>query len=110
MIIESPVDTPSVPWHPRYEQVLREHLPDAAATLRGSDSLFDLGLDSFDMVELLVALEAAFGVIFPDETLTADTFATVGSLWAALAELLPTPPDGLADNSPPRADDRSGGR
>ncbi len=109
MTFESPVDAPVTPWHPRYEQVLRNHLPDAAATLRGSDGLFDLGLDSFDMVELFVALEAAFGVSFPDDALTADTFATVGSLWAALAELLPSTPGRQAGGSMPRLDGPAGG-
>lgn len=56
--------------------------PDAA--------LRDLGLDSMRAVELLFALEDGYDIVFPDELLTDATFATAGSLWAAIESLLLT--------------------
>ena len=49
--------------------------------------LADLGLDSLATVGLLVDVEESFGVEFPDEALTADTFATAASLWSVVAGL-----------------------
>ncbi|MDW5324880.1 phosphopantetheine-binding protein [Plantactinospora sp. KLBMP9567] len=90
-------------WPPAFEEVLRAHLPETTTDvpLSATDTLFELGLDSFGTVELLVALESGFDVSFPDEALTAETFATVGSLWAALSELLPpAAPGGPVDGAP----------
>ncbi|WP_433697151.1 phosphopantetheine-binding protein [Nocardiopsis sp. CA-288880] len=72
----------------RYAAVLRPLLPYLGdePVDRGM-SLTDLGLDSFGIVQALVELEAEFGVEFPDDRLTAETFASVGSLWEALASL-----------------------
>ena len=80
----------SRPWRPEYEEVLRRHLPfkPTDAPLVPTDGLFDLGLDSFGTIELLVALESTFGVCLPDDTLTGETFYTAGSLWRVLSELL----------------------
>ncbi|WIM99845.1 phosphopantetheine-binding protein [Actinoplanes oblitus] len=47
-------------------------------------SLSDLGLDSMQSIELLFAIEDDLGVSLPDEVLTESTFATAGSLWAAV--------------------------
>src|SRR3712207_2788093 len=69
-----------------YTAILKEYLPlSGPAPLEPSDSLVDLGLDSVNTVALLVGLEEAFGAHFPDEALTGDTFATVGSLWTVLS-------------------------
>ncbi|HEY3606568.1 MAG TPA: phosphopantetheine-binding protein [Pseudonocardiaceae bacterium] len=46
--------------------------------------LRDLGLDSMQSIELLFAIEDTFGISLPDEDLTDTTFATAGSLWAAM--------------------------
>src|SRR4051812_33565960 len=85
-------------WPAAFNDVLRTHLPPAtqAVKLSADDTLFGLGLDSFGTVELLVAIEAEFAVSFPDEALTAETFATVGSLWSTLSRLLD---DSAADAS-----------
>ncbi|WP_405059125.1 phosphopantetheine-binding protein [Kribbella sp. NBC_01505] len=77
-------------WVPLFEEVLREQIQQTSdeRPLAASDALFDLGVDSFGTVELLIALEDRFGVRLPDQALTAETFATVGSLWSVLAGLL----------------------
>jgi acyl carrier protein len=55
---------------------------DPAADLR------DLGLDSMGAIDLLLDLEQAFDVVFPDELLTDETFRSVRSLAAALQTLV----------------------
>lgn len=57
--------------------------------------LRDLGLDSMRAIELLFAVEDAFGVLIPDEKLTDATFETPGSLWAAIEELRAPSRNGL---------------
>lgn len=47
-----------------------------------------LGVDSLDIVELIVQLEDSFGFSFPEEMLTPEVFATAGSIWAAVRELI----------------------
>jgi acyl carrier protein len=55
-----------------------------AADLTPDAELRALGLDSMRAVELLFAVEDAYAVVIPDERLTDETFATVGSLWAVV--------------------------
>lgn len=45
-------------------------------------------LDSFATAALLGALEERFGIVFDDGVMTADTFATVGTLTDLVAEHL----------------------
>ena len=49
--------------------------------------LRDLGLDSMRAIELLFAVEDAFGVMIPDDKLTEATFETPRALWGVIAEL-----------------------
>jgi acyl carrier protein len=46
--------------------------------------LRDMGLDSMRAIELLFAVEDAYGVVIPDEQLTDATFETGGSLWSVI--------------------------
>jgi acyl carrier protein len=73
-------------WDATFEAMLRVYLPyGGEGPLGADDVLADLGLDSMSVVSLLVDLEAGYGIEFPDELLTAETFDTVGSLWTALS-------------------------
>jgi acyl carrier protein len=76
-------------WPPRFEAVLREHLNrlPPEADLTGDLSMADAGLNSLGTVNLLVALEDEFGVLFPDELLAASTFETPAALWKVLREI-----------------------
>jgi acyl carrier protein len=75
-----------------FASVLREYLPLAGADpLDPTARLVDLGLDSLNTVEILVRMEEEFNVQFPDEDLTVDTFASVGSLWSVLSALVDVP-------------------
>ncbi|MFF6914297.1 MULTISPECIES: acyl carrier protein [unclassified Streptomyces] len=46
--------------------------------------LHDLGMNSMKAIDLLFAIEDGLGVSLPDEDLNDTTFATAGSLWAAV--------------------------
>lgn len=73
-------------WSADYENALRRHLPQAEGrVLTSEDKLVSLGLDSLEAVQLLIDLEADCAIEFPDEALTAEVFATVGSLWAEVS-------------------------
>ncbi|RST08709.1 acyl carrier protein [Streptomyces sp. WAC07149] len=75
--------------HARYEDLLRTHVPALRDLdqLLGTEELAHFGLDSLRTMSLLVALEDAFGVSFPEELLTKSTFRTPDTLWSALAGL-----------------------
>lgn len=49
--------------------------------------LRDLGLDSMREIELLFAVEDAYGVIIPDDKLVDSTFETGGHLWSVVQAL-----------------------
>ncbi|WP_053736531.1 acyl carrier protein [Nocardia sp. NRRL S-836] len=71
-----------------FPAVLRPFLKYAGArTITPESSLRDLGLDSMRAIELLFAIEDNYRVSLPDELLTDATFATAGSLWAAVDSL-----------------------
>lgn len=74
----------------RFVDLLRPYLKyaDGQPITEGS-SLRDLGLDSMREIEVLFAIEDAYGVAIPDERLTDDTFETTGSLWSVIDELRP---------------------
>lgn len=76
-------------WLSEYEGMLRPYLPLLGASQRLSpdDRLADLGLDSMGTVGLLVEAEDFFGVAFPDELLSATTFATPAALREAIESL-----------------------
>ncbi len=72
-----------------FQEILRAHLPFAdSAGFADTDDLAGLGLDSMSVVQLLGDIEAEYGLDVPDDLLDEETFATVGSLWLAVADLL----------------------
>jgi acyl carrier protein len=76
-------------WDQQFDGILRSHLTllPAGAELSDDARLGSLGLDSLASIQLLVELEEAYAVSFPDERLTADTFSSPGALWAAVSSL-----------------------
>lgn len=74
--------------NPEFEAVLRKHLTYLAATtpLSPDDDLKSLGLDSMKSVDLVFDIEDELGITLPDEAMTAATFKTPASLWAALTD------------------------
>jgi acyl carrier protein len=55
-----------------------------------TSNLYDLGLDSTGALNLLLELEEAFGVSFPEALLTDSTFETPAALRSALMRLIET--------------------
>jgi acyl carrier protein len=73
-----------------FQEILRPYLPFAdSGVLDEASDLGSLGLDSMSIVALLGDVEDRYDLELPDDILNEATFATVGSLWQALALLLP---------------------
>jgi len=62
-------------------------LPVAATSLRDGDDLYQRGLTSHASVNVMLALEDAFDVEFPDDLLRRDTFRSVEAIRGALSSL-----------------------
>lgn len=61
----------------RVKKIVIEHLSvDADKVVEGANFIDDLGADSLDTVELVMAFEEEFGVEIPDDA--AETIQTVG--------------------------------
>lgn len=73
----------------RFIALVTEHLKlaESGIDLAIDADLDELGLDSQAALLLMLDLEEAFGVLFPDSMLTEETFATPRSLWAAVCRL-----------------------
>ena len=59
-----------------------------ATELARDDDLFDAGLTSHASVRLMLALEDAFDVEFPDEMLQREYFSSVAAIAGAIGTLL----------------------
>jgi acyl carrier protein len=74
---------------PKFVEVLVKHLKylKSPADLAYDGPLRKFGLDSRDAVDLMLDIEDAYGIAFPDEYLNDKTFATADSLWQAVMAL-----------------------
>jgi acyl carrier protein len=52
-----------------------------------ADDLFTVGMTSYASVNVMLAIEDAFGVEFPDRMLTRSVFASIEALSTAVGEL-----------------------
>ncbi|MBG9390070.1 acyl carrier protein [Caenimonas aquaedulcis] len=70
-------------------EVLRDHarLKDDAATIDESADLYQSGMTSHASVNVMLALEGAFDVEFPDHMLKRTVFSSIASIRQALSEL-----------------------
>ncbi len=70
-------------------RVLREHgkLPCQVETLDEDADLFEAGLTSHASVNVMLALEEAFDVEFPEPMLRKSTFESIGAIRHALTTL-----------------------
>jgi acyl carrier protein len=75
-------------WPDDFTQVIRARcrLLSASSELPPDASLTSLGVDSLEMVELIVGLEDTFDIEIPQQLLTPEVFATPGTIWAALGD------------------------
>ncbi|OXE37053.1 MAG: acyl carrier protein [Phenylobacterium zucineum] len=58
------------------------------ASLEDSTDLYEAGMTSFASVDLMLGLEEAFNIEFPDALLTRQTFASISSIAEALSKLI----------------------
>jgi acyl carrier protein len=73
----------------KIREVLEKHgrLPVKIATLSDTDDLHEAGLTSFASVELMMALEEAFDVEYPDRMMNRRNFASVAAIEGALEKI-----------------------
>lgn len=62
-------------------------LPVPVDRVGDEDDLYELGMTSFASVQLMLALEEAFDVEFPERMLNRKTFASIASIDRSVAEL-----------------------
>jgi acyl carrier protein len=62
-------------------------LPVDVATISDEDDLYQAGMTSHASVNVMLALEAAFDVEFPDRMLRRSVFESIAAIRAALVEL-----------------------
>ncbi|HUD69468.1 MAG TPA: acyl carrier protein [Acidimicrobiales bacterium] len=81
-------------------QVLKAHgrLPTSTSQLKDDDDLYERGLSSHASVNVMLALEDAFDVEFPDSLLRRGTFRTIAAIREAL-ESLATPAASKVESS-----------
>jgi len=75
--------------HDQIRDILAEHarMPVDPSTLSDGDDLYDSGMTSHASVQVMLALEEAFDVEFPDSMLTRSVFGSIASISAALEQL-----------------------
>ena len=73
----------------RVRQIIREHgrLPADVDTLDDDADLYQAGMTSHASVNLMLALEAAFDIEFPDSMLKRSVFQSVRSISDAIESL-----------------------
>jgi acyl carrier protein len=71
-------------------EILREHarLQADMASLTADANLYDAGMTSHASVGVMLALEDAFNIQFPDRMLRRSVFESISAIRAALEELL----------------------
>jgi acyl carrier protein len=75
----------------RIRDILNEHgrLKSDAAQLETTADLYQAGMTSHASVNVMLALEGAFDVEFPDHMLKRSVFTSIASIRDALLELAP---------------------
>lgn len=71
-------------------EILAAHsrLPQDFSALPGNADLYDLGLTSLSSVNIMLAIEDAFDIEFPDTKLNRKTFSSIDSLVETVEELV----------------------
>lgn len=77
--------------HDEIRNILAEHarLPVDPRGLAENDDLYDSGMTSHASVQVMLGLEEAFDVEFPDAMLTRSVFGSIASIASAVAQLGP---------------------
>jgi acyl carrier protein len=75
--------------HDEIRRIVGVHgrLPVDASALSDDTDLYEAGMTSHASVSVMLALEDAFDLEFPDEMLTRDVFESINSMATAIASL-----------------------
>lgn len=75
----------------RIRELVEAHagLPAGAGRIEEDTDLYRAGMKSFASVQLMLALEEAFDVEFPEELLNRATFRSLGAIRQAMAQISP---------------------
>jgi acyl carrier protein len=65
-------------------------LPVDVATLADDHDLYAAGLTSFSAVQVMLGLEEAFDVEFPERMLNRKTFSSIAAIGACIGEIAPS--------------------
>ena len=65
-------------------------LPVEASALDDHQDLYAAGLTSFSAVQLMLAIEEAFDLEFPERLLNRRTFESISAIASAIAEMAPS--------------------
>ncbi len=73
----------------KIRQVISDHarLPVPVSTLEDDSDLYQAGMTSHASVQVMLALEDAFDIEFPDRMLRRSVFESIASIAASLSEL-----------------------
>ena len=73
----------------RIREIIKQHgrMPIDVDSVPDDADLFVAGMSSHASVNVMLALENAFDIEFPDEMLTRNTFASIAAIRAALEQL-----------------------
>jgi acyl carrier protein len=79
----------AIDFDPQIRQVLRDHgrLNRDAGEIEPDTDLYQAGMTSHASVNVMLALEGAFDVEFPDHMLKRSVFSSISSIRQALSEL-----------------------
>jgi acyl carrier protein len=77
-------------WPEEFERIIRRYcrFADPAQPIDPDTSLTLLGMESLQILGMIVDIEDTFAVLVPDSMLTADQFSTAGSVWNSVRLLL----------------------
>jgi acyl carrier protein len=75
---------------PKIRKIIAETVssPEGIDAVSDGADLHDAGMTSFDAVQLMLALEEAFGIEFPERMLNRKLFSSINNIEAAVNELL----------------------
>jgi acyl carrier protein len=71
----------------KVREILASHGKLDASRIADDASLYEAGLTSFTAVQVMFALEAAFGVEFPEHMLNRQTFSSIARIAAAIDQV-----------------------
>lgn len=87
-------------WDASFEHIVRDNVPllDEDEPLLAATALADFGMDSLNVLGLMVAVESEYAITIPEDQLVLDSFATPGALWSIVKRLRGAETSGAENN------------